>query len=150
MVVVAQGPGNLGTGTRWGFGGVQIGETVNAVHVLGGRPVAALRVSGADERDRHRGISHHSLTAFGRVALAPCDVVVPALDGDLAHLGGLVGRQLAELPPRHRRICVPVDGLLEALEASPVRLATMGRGLSEDPAAFLAAAAAGRHAAALV
>ncbi len=53
LVVVAQGPGNLGTGTRWGFSGVAAGEAVNAAAVLGGRPVASLRVSGADPRGRH-------------------------------------------------------------------------------------------------
>ncbi len=82
LVVVAQGPGNLGTGTRWGFSGVAAGEAVNAAAVLGGRPVASLRVSGADPRDRHRGVSHHSLTAYGRVALAPADVVVPVAGSD--------------------------------------------------------------------
>ena len=47
VAVVTQGPGNLGTGTRWGFSGVAAGEAVNAVAVLAGRPVAALRVSQA-------------------------------------------------------------------------------------------------------
>ena len=37
IAVVAQGPGNLGTGTRWGFSGVAAGEAVNAVAALGGR-----------------------------------------------------------------------------------------------------------------
>ena len=71
LVVLTQGPGNLGTGTRWGFSGVQSGEAVNAVGTLGGRAVASLRISEADPRPRHRGISHHSLTAYGRVALQP-------------------------------------------------------------------------------
>ncbi|HET7763445.1 MAG TPA: DUF3866 family protein, partial [Phycicoccus sp.] len=39
------------------------------------------------------------------------------------------------------------EGLLEALRRSPVPLSTMGRGLDDDPAPFLAAAAAGAHAA---
>jgi len=41
---------------------------------------------------------------------------------------------------------VPADGLEAALRACPARLSTMGRGLDEDLAYFLAAAAAGRHA----
>ena len=57
VVVVTQGPGNLGTGTRWGFSGVAAGEAVNAAATLGGRPVGALRISGADPRPRHRGVS---------------------------------------------------------------------------------------------
>ena len=50
IAVVAQGPGNLGTGTRWGFSGVAAGEAVNAAAALGGRPVASLRISDADPR----------------------------------------------------------------------------------------------------
>jgi hypothetical protein len=32
----------------------------NAVLALGGRPVLAARVSEADERERHHGVSHHT------------------------------------------------------------------------------------------
>jgi hypothetical protein len=160
VVVVAQGPGNLGTGTRWGFSGLAAGEAVNAATVLHGHPVAALRISGADSRPRHRGVSHHSLTAYGRVALTPADVVVPVFDGPTAALGGglselgeLVRSQVADLVDPvgpHRAVHVPVDGLMTALSMSPVSLSTMGRSLAEDPAAFLASAAAGRHAAGLL
>jgi hypothetical protein len=47
----------------------------------------------------------------------------------------------------HTLVDVSTDGLREALEFSPVRLSTMGRGLDEDAIAFLASAAAGRLAA---
>ncbi|MEU1887879.1 DUF3866 family protein [Micromonospora sp. WMMD987] len=147
VAIVAQGPGNLGTGTRWGFSGVAVGEAVNAVAALGGRPVGSLRVSDADARPRHRGVSHHSLTAYGRVALAPADLVVP--DGLPAGLAAQVDTALAPLATRHRLVRVGTDGLDAALRALPVKLSTMGRGLDADHAYFLAAAAAGRHAAAL-
>jgi Protein of unknown function (DUF3866) len=147
VAIVAQGPGNLGTGTRWGFSGVSAGEAVNAAGVLGGRPVASLRVSEADARERHRGVSHHSLTAYGRVALARAQVVVPSLPGEF---GARVRTEAESLGERHELVHVPVDGLEEAMAASPVRLSTMGRGLDEDLAGFLAVAAAGRHTAALL
>ena len=147
VAVVAQGPGNLGTGTRWGFSGVAAGEAVNAAAVLAGRPVAALRVSDADPRERHQGVSHHSLTAYGRVALARADVVVPDLPGAF---GARVTAQAAPLGTRHALVRVGVDGLAEALGRCPAPLSTMGRGLAADGAYFLAAAAAGRHAAALL
>jgi Protein of unknown function (DUF3866) len=146
LAVVAQGPGNLGTGTRWGFSGVACGEAINAAAVLGGRPVGSLRVSEADPRDRHRGISHHSLTAYGRVALAAADIVVPGLPGEF---GARLRREAAPLASRHRLVQADVSGLLDELRACPVRLSTMGRGLDADPAYFLAAAAAGRYAAGL-
>jgi hypothetical protein len=147
VAIVTQGPGNLGTGTRWGFSGVSVGEAVNAVAALGGRPIGALRISGADPRPRHHGVSHHSLTAYGRVALAAADLVVPGL---LEPLASSVAAALAPLADRHRLVHVGVDGLDAALRAAPVPLSTMGRDLAADPAYFLAAAAAGRHAAALL
>jgi 8-oxo-dGTP pyrophosphatase MutT (NUDIX family) len=146
MAVVTQGPGNLGTGTRWGFSGVAAGEAVNAAAVLNGRPVGSLRISASDPRERHRGISHHSLTCYGRVALSAADIVVPDLGGEFG------ARVLAEAEPlaaRHNLVRVSVDGLQDALRDSPVALSTMGRDLEGDLAYFLAAAAAGRHAASL-
>jgi 8-oxo-dGTP pyrophosphatase MutT (NUDIX family) len=146
LAVVTQGPGNLGTGTRWGFSGVAAGEAVNAAAVLNGRPVGSLRISESDPRERHRGISHHSLTCYGRVALLAADIVVPDLGGEFG------ARVLAEAEPlaaRHNLVQVSVDGLEDALRDCPVRLSTMGRGLEGDLAYFLAAAAAGRHAASL-
>jgi hypothetical protein len=150
VVVVTQGPGNLGTGTRWGFSGVACGEAVNAIGTLGGRAVASLRVSDADPRPRHRGVSHHSMTAYGRVALLPADVVVPDLPGELGADVRSAARQLCEPHGRHRLVEHPVDGLMEALRACPVTLSTMGRHLDDDAAAFLATAAAGRYAASLL
>lgn len=154
LVVVTQGPGNLGTGTRWGFSGVNAGEAINAAAILGGRPVGTLRISAADSRERHRGISHHSLTAYGRVALCAADIAVPDLSDDsspaMAELAEAVAASAQQLSSRHRLVTVNLSGLRTVLAASPIRLSSMGRGLDDDPAYFLAAAAAGRHAAALL
>lgn len=141
IAVVTQGPGNLGTGTPWGFSGVAAGEAINAAVAVGARPVAALRMSQADPRPRHRGVSHHSTTAYGRVALVAADIAVPSSYADLVDPAAF---------PMHRLIAVDDAGLLDALRASPAELSTMGRGLDDDPLAFVAAAAAGRHAAALL
>ncbi len=159
VVIAVQGPGNLGTGTGWGFSGVQGAEAVHATHVLGGRAVAALRVSTADPRERHRGLSHHSSTMFGAACLAP--VVLPLLspaDPTYSAFHESVRRQVdstiievgRERGIMHRPQDVQAEGLLEALRALPVSLSTMGRGLDEEPEAFLAAALAGRAAAALL
>ncbi|WP_315214843.1 DUF3866 family protein, partial [Actinomyces dentalis] len=114
IVVVIQGPGNLGTDTPWGFSGVACGDAVNAVAALGGRPIACLRISQADARERHRGVSHHSLTAYGRVALAGADVVVPRLGGELGRRVDAQVRRLCEpraVGVRHRRVDADVEGL---------------------------------------
>ncbi len=145
LAIVTQGPGNLGTGTPWGFSGVAAGEACNAVSVLDGQAIGALRISEADPRPRHRGVSHHSLTAFGRVALAGVTLVAPRGLG--SELGAQVDEDLAGQPERNPVVWVDTEGLDKALSLSPVPLSTMGRGYDEERAYFLAAAAAGRYAA---
>jgi hypothetical protein len=145
LAIVTQGPGNLGTGTPWGFSGVAAGEACNAVTTLGGQAIGALRISDADPRPRHRGVSHHSLTAFGRVALGGVTLIAPR--GLTSDLGGQVDEDLASQPQRNPVVWVDTDGLDVALGLSPVPLRTMGRGYPEERAYFLAAAAAGRYAA---
>ncbi|MGL5927548.1 MAG: DUF3866 family protein, partial [Dermatophilaceae bacterium] len=151
VVVVAQGPGNVGTGTRWGYSGVACADALHATRVLGGRSVASLRVSGTDRRERHRGISHHSRTAYGRALLSPADL--PTTTFPDADLDALVRHQLDALVRTATATLtvteVPADGILDALGDSPVPLSTMGRGVDADPAPFLAAGAAGVHAATL-
>ena len=119
LAIVTQGPGNLGTGTPWGFSGVAAGEACNAVTVLGGDPIGALRISDADPRPRHRGVSHHSLTAFGRVALGGVTLVAPR--GLSSELGGRVDEDLAGQPALNTVVWVDTDGLDVALGLSPFR-----------------------------
>jgi hypothetical protein len=54
------GPGVVGTATRLGHGGTAAAAAANAALALGGRPIVAARMSEADPRDRHRGLSHHT------------------------------------------------------------------------------------------
>jgi Protein of unknown function (DUF3866) len=60
VVVCAIGPGIVGTGSRFGHGGLAAAEAANAAQALGGRAVIAVRASSADERERHQGVSHHT------------------------------------------------------------------------------------------
>jgi hypothetical protein len=142
VTVTAMGPGIVGTGTKFGFTGLEQGELVNAVHVLGGRPLAVPRISFADARARHRGLSHHTATALGRVALAPCTVPLPHLPEDKA---ALVKRQLDEAGITTRHRVVEVDGTpaLKTMEKLGLKVTTMGRSIAQDPEFFLAAGAAG-------
>ena len=60
VAVCSIGPGIVGTGTRFGHGGLAPADAANAALALGGVPVIAVRASAADERPRHRGVSHHT------------------------------------------------------------------------------------------
>lgn len=142
VIVTSAGPGSTGTSSRWGFSGVAAGEAVNAVVALGARPLAVLRLSASDPRPGHVGLSHHSVTAFGRVALGGADLVWPA--GAVVPPGTWEAAcDLLRVNPAHRLVPVEVADLPAALALSPVPLISMGRRLAEDPLPFLAAAAAG-------
>ena len=142
VVIVADGPGNLGTETTWGVSALASGHALNAATTLGGRPVAALRISFADARERHRGVSHHSLTILDRVCTVAANVAVPILEGPERDLvwGALRGRRLED---RHQLVEADGRPALDELDRAGVDVASMGRTISDDPAFFLAAGAAG-------
>lgn len=144
--IVAMGPGAVGTGTRLGFTAMEQGQVLDAATALGGRAIAALRISFADDRERHRGVSHHTLTALMLAARESATVVVPELSRDHASVveGQLAAAQLAE---RHK--LVKADGApgVELIKKKSIRVESMGRTLDEAPETWLAAAAAGAVAA---
>ncbi len=142
IVIVADGPGNLGTDTTWGVSALSSGHALNAADALGGRPVAALRISFADDRERHRGVSHHSLTILDRVCTVAATVAVPILEEPARELvwGALRERRLEE---RHQLVEADGRPALDELERAGVEVESMGRTAADDPAFFLATGAAG-------
>jgi Protein of unknown function (DUF3866) len=125
-VVCGIGPGIVGTGSRFGHGGLAVADAANVASALDGLPIVAPRVSFADARDRHRGLSHHTRSAL-ELCLGEVRVAWPlGLD-----------------PPDGLDVVeVDVSGWDEACASLP--LAHMGRGAGDDPWFFAAAFAAGR------
>jgi len=132
-VVVAAGPGSVGTASAHGYSALDQASAVDLAGVAGARPFVALRWSGADPRPRHRGLSHHAATALA-LCHQPAVLAVPAGQPPVA-----VGR--------HRSCAVEVPDVAALLAARSVAVATMGRGPAADPAFFAYAAAAGAAAA---
>ncbi|ASS77161.1 hypothetical protein CIG75_08525 [Tumebacillus algifaecis] len=142
VIIVAMGPGIVGTATKYGHTGIEVGQVVNAVHTLGGDPIVVPRLSFADPRPRHQGISHHTLTALGQVALAKATVPLPNLtDEETAQIFKQI--RSANLHDKHQLVGVSGRSILDAANHFQVPLRTMGRTLQEDPAFFFAAGAAG-------
>ncbi len=141
VAIVAIGPGVAGTATPFGHGGVAQGESMNAVSALGGVPVVCLRVSFADARQRHRGVSHHTVTALTSVALAPAMVAVPYLEPEFSDA---IAGQLETSGVWRLHVPAPVGehGVRDP-SLRGVKVTSMGRAPEDDPAFFLAAYAAG-------
>ena len=78
--VALMGPGIAGTGSAVGFSGMEQGTVANAAASLGGTPVVIPRITFGDERERHRGLSHHTVSALKYGARTRAIVAVP-LDG---------------------------------------------------------------------
>lgn len=146
VIVAALGPGVVGTGTALGFSAIEQGQLLDAAGMLGGRAIACLRVSFADERDRHKGVSHHSITSLRVAAARTCTVAAPFLpeeEGERVHI------QLSAAGIEERHDVVWADGRpgLDLLGERGIRVTSMGRPMEETPELFLAAAAAGAVAA---
>jgi hypothetical protein len=144
--VVVMGPGIVGTNTRLGFSGMEVGPILDAAHALGGVAIACLRVSFADGRDRHVGLSHHSATALRLATRERVLVAVPQLPADQAVRlrDDLVA---AGIDRRHDLCDVAAPEVLELFARFDLAITSMGRPAAADPALFQAAAAAGTLAA---
>jgi hypothetical protein len=143
VIVVADGPGNAGTDTTWGVSALSSGHALMAAATLGGRAVPALRVSFADPRERHRGVSHHSLTILADVCKVDVNVPVPVLADEAKRAAVWDSLRSRRLEEAHHLVEVDGQPALEELRARGIDVRSMGRGIDDDPVFFLAAGAAG-------
>lgn len=128
------GPGIIGSDTRLGHGGIAALDTAHASLALGLPTLISPRLSRADPRQRHKPVSHHTLTVL-ELLLGAVEIPVPTTEPvPIAILATASGW-------RHRLREAPVD--LAAYEAAGLPAQTMGRTLAEDPLFFAAALASG-------
>lgn len=136
VIAVGMGPGSVGTSTRFGYSGLEVGATLNTIAQAGGEPIVALRVSDADRRPRHQGLSEHTLTVLREATLVPVVAAVPEATTGLPDLG-----------PHVRVVPIAAPDVVAALQDAGIEPTTMGRTAQEDPRPFTFAAAAGAYAA---
>jgi hypothetical protein len=157
--VCGPGPGIVGSSSPLGHGGMNALDSAHTALALGASTLLVARMSSADERARHRGLSHHTLTVLDML-LEPVTVALPAgirspAGADLrASLGSVFGSAREHAKPqleldvdrparmaRHDWRRAPVE--LPAYLSSGLPAQTMGRALLEDPLFFAAALAGG-------
>ncbi|HEV3095096.1 MAG TPA: DUF3866 family protein [Solirubrobacteraceae bacterium] len=162
--VCGPGPGIVGSRSPLGHGGLHALDSAHAALALGAPTLLVARMSSADSRPRHRGVSHHTLTVLD-LLLQPVTVALPAgirspAGADLrATLGSVFGSSTGRGRPqlaldvdrptdrgpaglaRHDWRRAPID--LPAYLASGLPAVSMGRELVQDPLFFAAALAGG-------
>jgi hypothetical protein len=152
--IVGPGPGILGSATRLGHGGMAALDAAHAALALGLPTLLCPRMSSSDERDRHRGLSHHTSSVL-ELLLAPVRVPVPEaelegwpmLGGEGVPAGGSAEAALDAVIDvcrrgRHDLSVEEID--LDGYARSGLPDTTMGRSIAEDPLFFAAPLAAGR------
>lgn len=140
-IIAAMGPGIAGTGTVYGFSGLEQGFVLQAAYALGGLPLLVPRIGFCDPRPRHRGISHHTLTILTRAYLGPAWIPLPLLP---LSRRSLLLEQVRRLPGRywlHWREGSFIAGLARSQEEL---FSSMGRSYRENPEFFIALGAAAR------
>jgi Protein of unknown function (DUF3866) len=131
--IVGMGPGVVGTGSGLGTTAVEVASILDTTTALAGQPALCVRASEADPRKRHQGVSHHTTTVL---QLAHEQPIVP------------LPEQLSS--EVEDATVVEVPDVARILDAQDLRITSMGRGPSDDPTFFAAAAAAGAWAASAV
>ena len=128
-VVVGMGPGSLGSDSELGFSGLEVATVLQIAEKASRRAIVAARWSDADPRERHRGLSHHAVTAL-RLTEATAIVPIPS------------GAPHPEVG-KHDVIEVAVPDVATLFRNAGLDVRTMGRTPAEDPGFFAYAGAAG-------
>ncbi len=130
IAIVIPGPGVVGTATTFGFSNIEEGHIIDAVNTLHGVGINVARISFADTRERHQGISHHTLTILSKVANTSAYVAIPLLP---PHKKYIIDNQLKThaIYEKHH-IQYVKENMVSILEKNRVEIKTMGRNLTQD------------------
>lgn len=144
ITIIAMGPGIVGTGTKYGFSGIEQGQMIDAVHNLGGNPIIVPRISFKDKRDRHNGLSHHTTTVLSEISNTSGKVVLPILNEEKK---SIIDEQIKrfEIDKKYKIVYESGENVIKAMDYYNLRTTTMGRGFEEDKEYFLTLGAVGTY-----
>ena len=140
-IFVSMGPGIAGTGTKYGFTGMEQGPILDAIRKLGGNPIAIPRISFADLRERHIGISHHTMTIFKEIVNVNVNIPITIYDKEKLDY---IKKQIKDnkLSDKHNIIYLENNKCKEDLDYFNLKVRSMGRNYEQDKEFFDAASTA--------
>ncbi|MGD9678049.1 MAG: DUF3866 family protein [Vulcanibacillus sp.] len=131
IIIVLMGPGIVGTNTLIGNTAIEQGIISNAVRTLKGMPICILRASIQDERDRHNGISHHSLTVLNQICLSKNIVTYPKY---IVNNLPKIYDTISQIDSIHQleEVNIINQELIDFLKEYPYPITTMNRTINDD------------------
>lgn len=144
ITIISMGPGIVGTGTKYGFTGIEQGYILDAINNIGGFPIAVPRISFKDNRSRHYGISHHTLTILSEITNTRINTIFPILDDKKMKY---IMKQIEEFDIVNKHNILFQDGsdVFEAMNEYDLHITTMGRTTKDDKDFFIALGACGNY-----
>ena len=135
-VIICMGPGIAGTDTSYGFSGIEQSQIIDAVNNLKGKAIAALRISFADSRSRHYGLSHHSKMTLGKLCCTKANIALPSLGTPKAEI---LNSQLADsgILSKHVVSFWSSEEVEKLLEKEESHLEKMGKSYCQDKEYFI-------------
>lgn len=139
--VVCMGPGIAGTDTRYGFSGIEQSYIIDAANNLKGKVIAVPRISFADSRSRHYGISHHSRMTLGKLCYSRSSIAIPFFDNEKDEI---INKQLEEssIYEKHDIKYFNYSEVAEILQQESNYLEKMGKSYEQDREYFITCAMA--------
>ncbi|RBP45571.1 DUF3866 family protein [Garciella nitratireducens] len=144
IAIVTMGPGIVGTATEYGFTGIEQASIIDAVNTLQGDSIAIPRISFADKRKRHYGLSHHSITIFSKLIKTSTTISFPRLKDEVKM--NIIKDKIIEnnLNEKHNIQYRNTEELEKILEYFDIKVSTMARNYFQDSEFFQSAASAGK------
>lgn len=144
ITIITMGPGIVGTGTKYGFSGIEQGQIIDAINNLGGDPIIVPRISFKDSRGRHKGLSHHTTTVLSEISNTTGKVIIPIMDQEKQNI---IEEQINTfgLNKKYNIIYENGEKVLDAMNYFNLKTTTMGRSFEDDKEYFLTLGAVGAY-----
>lgn len=137
VVFISMGPGITGTGTKYGFSGVDQANIIDCINLFKGKAIMIPRVSFADKRNRHYGFSHHMITILRDLTFTKAYIPLNIQDKEKLDY---VKKQIKEnnLDNKNEFIYLKEDITKKALDYYGMKVKSMGRNYFDDEEFFKA------------
>lgn len=138
IAIVAMGPGIVGTGTKYGFSGIDQANIIDAVNKLGGKAILIPRISFNDKRERHLGLSHHTKTVL-ELANSPCILCFPQMGKEKTEY---IKKQISSIESKNEIFFIDSSVTEKSIKNFNFKITTMGRDYNKEKEFFDACGAA--------